>query len=726
MQMAQPSPRPSPFLGRERELTSHPIAGSIGGAGVALNSSPSPRSEQGEGRGEESPNQIFAAKRKSVLISARSRLRIGVDTGGTFTDFVKLSPEGLVFHKVRSTPDDPSRAIMEGVSALGGKELTEIVHGSTVATNAVLERKGAVVGMLTTAGFEDVLAIGRQSRSELYNIFVPAPRPIVGRDLIFGVAERLDASGKILARLNMTEVDRCAADLKERKVEMVIVCFLHSHANPRHERRVAARLRALGFRVCASHEVLPEYREFERWSTTAVNAYVTPLMDRYLGKLQERLEGSPLRIMQSNGGTIGAEAARAQAVRTVLSGPAGGVVGAQAVARMAGFDRIISFDMGGTSTDVSLINGDIGMTKESRIGDFPVRLPMIDIHTVGAGGGSIAFIDSGGALCVGPRSAGAVPGPACYGAGKEMTVTDANLVLGRLDPAGFLGGRMPLDSQRAAEAAELLGASLKVSVPKLAEGITRVANANMERAIRRVSLERGFDPREFALVAFGGAGGMHACEIADNLGIRTVIVPRYAGVLSALGMLFADVTKDYSASVLRREDAITAADLARLYQSLEARARHDLASEGFGPNRQNFERVADIRYVGQSYELSVPYSAGVRATFDRRHEQLYGYANPARPAEIVNVRVRASGVTDKPPLPYTRPRRHAAKSSMKRSARFGGRQQMTVFHRWADLAPGAFGIGPAVVTGAEATAVIPPGFSFRVDGFGNLIVVPGQ
>jgi N-methylhydantoinase A/oxoprolinase/acetone carboxylase beta subunit len=361
--------------------------------------------------------------------------RFGIDTGGTFTDFVRLDRNGLSIHKVRSTPDDPSRAILTGLGELAPNATrVDVVHGSTVATNAVLERKGAKVALVATDGFEDVVRIGRQTRPELYNIFVPPPRPIVDPSLTFGVVERLDAAGQTLVAVDDSSVSRLVPLLHERGAEIVAVCLLHSYTNPAHEQRVAQYLRETGWQVCTSHEVLPEYREFERWSTTVVNAYVTPLIDRYLGALERELEGSRLAIMQSNGGSISASAARAQAVRTVLSGPAGGVVGARAVAREAGFPRIISFDMGGTSTDVSLVDDAIATTTDSKVGDFPVRLPVIDIHTVGAGGGSIAHVDSGGALRVGPQSAGAVPGPVCYGTGTELTVTDANLLLGRLDP----------------------------------------------------------------------------------------------------------------------------------------------------------------------------------------------------------------------------------------------------------------------------------------------------
>jgi len=694
--------------------------------------------------------------------------RIGIDTGGTFTDFVKLQDGKLVVHKLRTTPDDPSRAILEGIAHLsdsptreprearsrersgaqgpprvsvsggrGGDEVPphkqDIVHGSTVATNAVLERKGARVALVATKGFEDVLRIGRQTRSELYNFFVPLPRPLVEPELTFGLNERLDASGDVLVPISAADVDSLQARLKASGAEVVAVCFLHSYVNPTHEQGVTERLRAAGWPVSASSEVLPEYREFERWSTTVVNAYVTPLIERYLARLEAGLtfsgpgkKVSPasghLSIMQSNGGSISATLARTEAVRTVLSGPAAGVVGAEAVARAAGFPRAISFDMGGTSTDVSLIDGRIATSTESKIGDFPVRLPVIDIHTVGAGGGSIAFADTGGALRVGPRSAGSAPGPACYGTGTELTVTDANLLLGRLDPEFFLGGRMALDASRARDAASRLAKALKLGVPELAEGVVRVANANMERAIRVVSVERGHDPRQFALVAFGGAGGMHACEIARRLDIATVLVPRHAGVLSALGMLVADVTRDYSAAVLRASADLTMADLRAYLQPLCLRATEELRREGYTGRRVALDQQLDVRYVGQSFEITLPMSAGYREEFDRLHGRLYGYSNPHRAVEVVAVRVRASGITDKPTLPFTKPRRTSRpKPAAVRAGRFDGRACQVAYYRWPDLAPGNRATGPAVIAGAEATAVIPPGFSFLVDGFENIV-----
>jgi N-methylhydantoinase A/oxoprolinase/acetone carboxylase beta subunit len=660
------------------------------------------------------------------------RIRLGVDTGGTFTDFVQFGPDGLAVHKVRSTPDDPSRAILAGLAEISaghalrgpGSEAPrpDIVHGSTVATNAVLERKGARVALVTTRGFEDVLRIGRQTRPQLYNIFVPAPKPLVNPALTFGVTERLDASGRIVVPIVDDEIETLAGHLRQWGVEISAVCLLHSYANPAHEQRVARALSKHGLIVCASHEVLPEYREFERWSTTVVNAYVTPLIDRYLGRLEAAAPDARLSIMQSNGGSISAGAARTQAVRTILSGPAAGVVGARAVARAAGLSRVVSFDMGGTSTDVSLIDGAIATTTDFRIGDFPVRLPVIDIETVGAGGGSIAFVDTGGALRVGPRSAGADPGPVCYGSGVELTVTDANLILGRLDPDLFFDGRMTIEVDRTHRIAADMARRLGVRVHELAEGIVRVANANMERAIRVVSVERGHDPRAFSLLAFGGAGGMHACEIAERLDMRSVVVPRHGGVLSALGMLLAEVAKDYSAAVLRRTDSIRLSELTRRFIPLVRHARDELKAEGFGPSAQRVQRALDVRYVGQSYELTVPFARDFRRVFDREHHRRYGYADVARPTEIVNIRVAAFGVADKPTLPVTRPRRRVdPRPDSVRQGRFAGRMTKVAFHRWPTLVPGSRSRGPAVITSGEATVVIPPGWRFQVDRFGNVV-----
>lgn len=650
-------------------------------------------------------------------------IRIGIDTGGTFTDLVRLDEQGLSVHKVRSTPADPSQAILSGLAEIsGGDVVTEVVHGTTVATNAVLERKVARVALVTTKGFEDVLVIGRQARSELYNFMIPLPRPIVEPGLTFGIGERLDHFGNVLQAIDPVELDQLADALHLAQVESVAVCLLHSYVNAAHEQQVAARLARAGFTVSTSHSVLPEYREYERWSTTVVDAAITPLISSYLTALEIGLGATPLRIMQSNGGSISVSEAKRSAIRTILSGPAAGAVGAHAMGSASGFDQIILFDMGGTSTDVSLIQGRLGMSSESVVGDFPVRIPMLDIHTVGAGGGSIARLDAGGALCVGPQSAGARPGPVCYGEGEELTVTDANLLLGRLDSDYFLGGRMSLNLARTAERAEAFAGRLGITSMRLAEGIVAIANANMERAIRTVSVERGADPREFALLAFGGAGGMHACEIAESLDIGTVLVPEHAGVLSALGMLLADVRKDYLQTVLRPAATLSHMTLESLFEPLLARARAELTDEGFTPGDIVMQPSLDVRYRGQSYEVNVPFTVSYEQEFHLQHQQLYGYADHKRATEIVNVRLDAIGTTRKHNFPSAdaRPRRLPAPSRI-RPARFGGRTWDTAFFRREDLTAGMGGLGPSIIIGAAATVVITPRFRFFIDGVGTLI-----
>jgi N-methylhydantoinase A/oxoprolinase/acetone carboxylase beta subunit len=648
-------------------------------------------------------------------------LRIGVDTGGTFTDLVRFGPDGLAVHKVRSTPDDPSRAILQGLAELGAAGGIDVVHGSTVATNALLERRGARVALVATAGFEDVVRIGRQTRRALYDLQQADRHPLADPALTVGCRERLAADGSVLIALDAGEVTRVVEAVRATGATAVAVCCLHAYRNPAHEQQLAAALGAAGLAVSTSSGVLREYREYERWSTTIVDAYVTPIMASYLGALEAGLPGDRLAIMQSNGGTMSAAAARATAVRTILSGPAAGAVGARAVAGHAGYARVIGFDMGGTSTDVCLIDGAIPTTPEAVVGDYPVRLPTIDIHSVGAGGGSIAVLDSGGALRVGPRSAGAVPGPACYGTGTELTVTDANLLLGRLAADAFLGGRMPLDLERARAAARRLAPRVGLDEAALADGVVRIANASMERAIRVVSVQRGLDPREFALLAFGGAGGMHACALAEALGMSTVIVPRHAGVLSALGLLLADVVTDAALTVLRPGDGVTVGELEASFEPLIAELRAALAREGVAGGGVHVQRLLDVRYAGQSYEITVPLAPGFRDAFDDRHRRTYGYADPRRPIEVVTLRAVAVASTDKPVLPRAEapPTRVAPRRTG--DARFDGRIVPTGFFRWDDLPTGAEGDGPAVISGGEATVVVPPGFRFRVDGSRNVI-----
>ncbi len=598
-------------------------------------------------------------------------MRIGIDTGGTFTDFVVAHDDGRVeTFKIASNPAAPAQVILEGLARVAAKANTEVVHGSTVATNALLERKGARTALVTTAGFEDVIQIGRQNREKLYDLNPPLRRGLVSREMCFGVAERAYFDGTIAARPSAAELARLRKRLAQAGVEAVAVCFLHAYRNSENERTVLDALRGLGVYLCASNEVCPEVREYERTSTTLLNAYVGPLMDRYLGELER---GSPCRlsIMQSNGGLITSAEARANAVRTLLSGPAGGVVGAIEMARLSGFEKVLGFDMGGTSTDVSLSEGSARMSMEASVDGFPVRVPMLDIHTVGAGGGSIARVDEGGLLRVGPESAGAVPGPACYGAGEVATVTDAHVVLGRI--TSLLGGAMTLHAGRAAAAVDAVAARLGLSRVKTAEGILRVANANMERAIRVVSVERGYDPREFALVAFGGCGGLHACEMAGDLGIRTVVAPRFAGVLSAVGMLMADRVRDYAAGVLGQDDVEAA------YRILEKQARRDLRGA-------RLVRSVDVRYVGQSYELTV----STAEEFHGAHERIYGYADRGRALERVTVRVTA------------------VKPVERLSMRSGQKKKPVS--------------GPALIAEYGSTTYVPGGWNARTDQVGNLVI----
>ena len=652
-------------------------------------------------------------------------IRLGIDTGGTFTDFVVMSPGKLRVHKVLSTPANPALAILQGLKELGVLEMeADIIHGSTVATNALLERRGARLAFVTTAGFEDLLTIGRQTRRELYNILVEERRPLVLREFCFGLPERIDSDGRIIRPLDRRALEDLIDRIKRKKIESVAVCFLHAYANGEHERIVGERLARAGISYSLSSEVLPEYREFERASTTAINAYVAPLMERYLNYLEAKLGRARLKIMQSNGGCLSAAAARQKPVTTILSGPAGGVVGASAIAFQAGFRRLISFDMGGTSTDVSLCDGAIMTTTETEISHLPLKLPVIDIHSVGSGGGSIAYLDEGRALRVGPRSAGADPGPICYGKGEEITVTDANLVLGRLDPDHFLGGTMKLFPERARQALAEFGQKINLRAEELAEGIVRVADATMERAIRVISVERGYDPRDFALVSFGGAGGMHACSLAARLRIPVVIVPKNAGVLSALGMLLSDVVKDYSHSVLLRDEKISLREIDRLFEPLLHHARQDLVKEGFSLRRIRLLRFLDIRYVGQSYELTVPASARFRHEFNRLHLRRYNYADESRPVEIVNLRVKAIGLTEKPALPELEKQGKPLSRAMldERWMIFDNQKHKARIYDRQSLEPGHEFDGPAVIVDYESTAVLPPGWRVKVDKFGHLIM----
>ncbi len=657
---------------------------------------------------------------------------VGVDIGGTFTDLVYWGPQGLRIYKLLSTPAEPSRALLQGLEALGVPGEAQVAHGTTVATNAILEHKGARTALITTAGFRDVLVIGRQNRPYLYRLHIP-PRWVPVEDALrFEVHERVSPQGRVLQALDPDEVARVLDAVQQQGAEALAVCLLFSFVHPEHERLIGRMARARGLFVSLSCEILPEYREFERMSTTVLNAYVGPIMARYLADLEQALgrRGHPdLWVMQSSGGMLRAQAAAREAVRTVLSGPAAGVTGAFHLARQAGYERIITLDMGGTSTDVALADGRIRRTTEGRIESWPLGLPMIDIHTVGAGGGSIAWVDAGGALRVGPQSAGSEPGPACYArGGQDFTVTDANLLLGRLVPAYFLGGRMALDEEAARAAAARLAPRLAMDPLDLAEGVVRVANARMAQAIRVISVERGFDPRDFVLVAFGGAGPMHALELAEALGIRRVLVPRYPGVLSALGLVLADFVRDYSQTVMWPLEEVSAHDLVRAMTALLGRGREDLRAEGFTDDAIRLEPALDVRYRGQSFELTIPLErydpAWVAQAFHQAHERRYGYARPEAPVEIVNLRLTARGLRPVPALPSEAPARSEDPREARvgeREVRFAGTWTRAWVYQRARLRPGHVVVGPALVVQEDATTVVPPGWRGRVDAWLNVV-----
>ena len=657
----------------------------------------------------------------------QEELRIGIDTGGTFTDFVFFSSEELEIKKIPSTPRNPSLAIWAGIE----KEIQDnpfpfIIHGTTVATNALLERKGGPIAIITTEGFEDILFIGRQTRKNLYSLEGEQSRPLLPQNHCFGIHERTTSTGVVEIGISPHALDKIFEQIKKTKSEAVAVCLINSYANGSNEAAIKKALQNSGLFLSVSSEILPEYREYERMSVTAVNAYLMPVISRYLSDLESKLGKVKLRVMQSNEGHISPAAAKSDPIKTSLSGPAGGVVAAFHLGNRAGFKNIITFDMGGTSSDVSLLDGQIRRTNESVIGNFPIRIPIIDIHSVGAGGGSIAFLDRGHSLRVGPQSAGAQPGPACYGRGRSPTVTDANLVLGRLVPDFFLGGRMKIHPERSFQAIEKIAARMKKTVEETAEGIIDIANATMEKAIRVISIERGFDPRNFSLFSFGGAGGMHAADIASHLKMPRVIVPQNAGVLSALGLLLADSIKDYSKSILKALDSLKKDELKRHFAVLAQNGLKDMKKEGFNPGQIQIIPSLDIRYAGQSYEINIPYTEqrSIETSFHRAHTRMYAYHHLDHPVEIVNIRVKALGTTTKIPF-----RKKRLGSTDPTEALFGRqtivynrrRQQTHLFKRKL-LKSGNLILGPALIVDEESTTLLPPDWNLTVDGFDNMII----
>jgi N-methylhydantoinase A len=684
------------------------------------------------------------------MSASRSNLRVAIDTGGTFTDCVWVEHGRLKTLKVFSTPDDPSRAIAEALREIGAGAEVTLLHGTTVGTNALLQRKGARVALVTTAGFEDVIEIGRQARPKLYDFFFDRVPPLVPRELRFGVRERIGAEGQILEHPAPAELARLREAVSRAQPKAIAISLLFSFANPKNEAQVAAALESLGIPLSVSHKILPEFREYERTSTVVVNAYLQPLMQSYMESLAARVADlakasarrpasgvggwhrskSRIFVMQSTGGITALESASREPVRTVLSGPAGGLVGAAATAARSGFTKILTFDMGGTSTDVAAVQGAVHTGSQSEVAGLPVGVPMLEIHTVGAGGGSLARFDAGGLLRVGPESAGADPGPICYGRGIQPTVTDANLLLGRLRPTRFLGGEFTLDLERARRITSewLKKKGSRLSLEQFSAGVVRVVNANMERALRVVSIERGYDSRDFALVAFGGAGGLHACELAEALAIPTVIIPANPGALSAIGILESDVVKDFSRTVLWRvASQLARPELEREFRKLEAAAQKEFNSEEWR-GKLHHERSLDLRYRGQGYELNVPTGADIVARFHDEHQRRYGYHHVGREIEIVTLRLRSRLRT---PPPKVTIRKTARKSRAvfrlvpvdRTRVVFQTRAATTPVYERADLPPNQTLKGAAVITEYSATTVIPPRKAFRLDGQGNLIII---
>jgi N-methylhydantoinase A len=672
--------------------------------------------------------------------------------------------------KVFSTPQDPSQAIVEALRKIAHEGELVLLHGTTVGTNTLLERKGARTALVTTAGFEDAIEIGRQARPKLYDFFFERVEPLVARDLRFGVEERTGADGEILTAPSPEDLKSLASRLAATRPQAVAISLLFSFANPKNELAVAEALRPLNNPLSISHEILPEFREYERASTVVVNAYLQPVMKGYLENLQSRAndlaasesktealgaeapmghravaalkrrsstieaQGTHTRIfvMQSNGGIAALAAAAREPVRTVLSGPAGGVVGAAATARASGFERVIAFDMGGTSTDVSLVDGAIATAaiptrNDAQVAGLPVGVPMLDIHTVGAGGGSLARFDAGGVLRVGPESAGADPGPICYGRGVQPTVTDANLLLGRLQAEHFLGGEFKLDLERTRKITQawLKKQRSRLTLEQFADGVIRVVNATMEKAIRVVSVERGRDPRDYALVAFGGAGGLHACALAEALGIPQVITPALPGALSALGILASDVVKDYSRTVLWRVSGeIPHERLKQEFAKLEKQAARVFEQEGWR-GKVRHEKKVDVRYRGQGYELSIPLARNLLKEFEREHQRRYGYIHPNREVELVTLRLRAVVKTARVGTGTLASRGRAqlgSPSMLKAPVLFHGKKLETRIYSRESLQPGKKYSGPAIITEYSATTVIPPGKRFHLDLASNLVI----
>ena len=679
--------------------------------------------------------------------------RVTVDTGGTFSDFVYLNEETdeVTVAKLPSTPDDPSRAILAGVEVLLARgvkpdDIFYFCHGTTVGTNALLEGKGVRAGLLVTQGFRGIYEVAEQCRphgSAIFDIFYDRPPLLVPESRTGEVAERVSAQGEVLLPLDEKALRATIRELREQDIKSVAVCLLFSFLKPEHEERARAIIEEEmpGVAVSLSSDVVPQIREYYRLSTTVINAYLEPILARYIANLEQRLAEVRVKtpqkyIMQSNGGMATFSASAKKAVATVLSGPAGGITASVQTCRTTGLNNLITFDMGGTSCDVALIkDGEPSVQSRGKIEGRDIALPMIDINTVSAGGGTLARVDRLGILEVGPQSAGAVPGPACYGrGGKEPTITDCNVVLGYIGEDNFLGGKMKLDSAAARRAVETnVAKKLSLSAEDAAEGIVRIIDVKMQEAIKAISTMRGHDLSEFQLLAFGGAGPLHAARIAKELGMAGVIVPLYPGVYSAMGLLMSDVKHDYIRSKLSPLSKVSETDVARVFDELRAHAIHDLKAENFRHDQIGIERALDMRYAGQGYEITIACDEGqglasLRRKFDDSHKQMFGHTAPEEPVEIVSYRLRGFGQVPPVKLPSYRPQGLSLKAALRetRRARFGGATLDCPVYQRDRLDVGVRFDGPAIVDQLDATTVIPPEHSARVDEFKNILISVGR
>ncbi len=648
---------------------------------------------------------------------------LGVDTGGTFTDFVLLGDGEPRIHKVLSTPAAPEQAILQGIREMGLAEAMAagelaVVHGTTVATNAALEGKGARTVFVTNSGIEDILRIGRQNRPELYNLTPAAQDGVLTTLPCEGAGCRLDANGQEIQALDDEALNELLARIHAHDPESVAICLLFSYLDGRQEQRIAGALRQAGLAVSTSHHIIPTRGEYERGMATWLNAWLSPKVAAYLQRLQQATKPAPLAIMQSHGGTIAAQQARELAVNLLLSGPAGGLAAAQRLGEQLQQPQLMTFDMGGTSTDVALLDGDIRLTQQGRIGPYPVAVPMVDMHTIGAGGGSLAYVDDAGLLHVGPQSAGADPGPACYGrGGQQVTVTDANVVLGRLQPDFALGGSLTLDVAAAGQAMASLGSQLGLDTQAAAEGVLALANEHMTQALRVISIQKGHDPADFALMSFGGAGGLHVCDLADNLGMHRAIVPQRAGVLSAEGLVYAPRKRELLKAL---PEGLSDADCQNEIHTLQAQGRQELEAEGVAADQIRYQVYLDMCYRGQSSLLQIPWQedAGQREqAFHQAHERRFGH-RLGLPVEQVNLRVQCQAARSAPSIPA---RSTQPGQPLRRDRLPGIDAEVSIYQR-EHLGNGQRLHGPALIAEAVGTTWLAPGWDARVDPQGHLLL----